>query len=540
MNGDSLANLLTGTDADELIQGLEGNDTLSGGAGTDTLVGDIGFDTFVINPGDERIEISDFTLFSDTLDLSGFERSVAANALLSAQGGDGVVLNFLDGTEVTIFGDGLSLSNFQLMEVIAAGGNQEPTGEILISGDVELGAELSVDVSQILDADGILADKTTIVWLRDGKAIPGATTTNYVVTDEDLSAAISVRYSYLDVLGQFETVLSAPLGEDDGPSSGVPDNASAPDLSEPPTEPEAGKGINDTIVTPTPFNDVFAARAGMTDIDGAGGVDLVVFAGDQSHYSLHLSAGSTIVSDKRPDGVGEISLTNIEQIDFEERSTSMDQVIDLRQFGSHTQLSEADFEAFIEMYIAYFNRAPDAIGLAFWGSAYANGTTMEEIASLFASQPETLATYPADEHNVRFVADVYQNVLGRVPDLEGLQFWKEALDDGQVSRGTFILELLRGVDVSPSLDATQAFIDKQLADQAYLDAKTDLGAYFSVHNGLSDVSDAAMIMSMFDGSAESLNSAVEAVDALYSAAQDPVSGDFLMPLVGVLDDPFAV
>ena len=92
MDGDDTANLLTGTGSDEIIRGMEGNDTLSGGAGNDTLGGGIGFDTFVVNPGDENIEIADFTLFSDRLDLSAFERAVVAQALLDAQGDDAVVL----------------------------------------------------------------------------------------------------------------------------------------------------------------------------------------------------------------------------------------------------------------------------------------------------------------------------------------------------------------------------------------------------------------------------------------------------------------
>ena len=51
---------------------------------------------------------------------------------------------------------------------------------------------------------------------------------------------------------------------------------------------------------------------------------------------------------------------------------------------------------------------------------------------------------------------------------------------------------------------------------------------------------AAQVLALFDGSAASLDTAVEAIETLYTAATDPINGDFLMPLVGVLDNPFAV
>lgn len=237
--------------------------------------------------------------------------------------------------------------------------------------------------------------------------------------------------------------------------------------------------------------------------------------------------------------MGTITLSNIERLDFE---FSPDDAgpMDLTQFIGHTDLSAADFEAFIEMYIAYFNRAPDALGLAFWGTAYANGTTLEEMAQLFLDQDETREVYREDTTNIRFAAEVYSNVLGRAPDLEGLQFWKDALDSGAVSKDEFILELLRGVDAAPPPDADASFVEKQLADQQYLEQKTDLGALFAVHFGMSDVNDATNIMALFDGSQEGLNAAIAAVNAAYSDALDVENGDFLMPLVGVLDTPFGM
>ena len=114
------------------------------------------------------------------------------------------------------------------------------------------------------------------------------------------------------------------------------------------------------------------------------------------------------------------------------------------------------------------------------------------------------------------------------------------MDSGGVSRDQFILSVLGGAKVDPPVDATQEFIDQQLLDRQYLADKTDIGAYFSVHKGMSDVDDAVAAMGFFDGTQVGIDNAVNAIDGFYADALDPLNGEFLMPLVGVLDDPLGI
>ena len=130
----------------------------------------------------------------------------------------------------------------------------------------------------------------------------------------------------------------------------------------------------------------------------------------------------------------------------------------------------------------------------FRGTAFANGTTLDEMATLFIDQAETKAAYPDGTSNNVFAETVYDNVLGRVPDLAGFNFWVGLLDDGTVQRDAFILEVLRGAKAAPPAGATQEFIDQQQADQQYLATKIDIGAYFAVHKGMSDVDNAIAAM----------------------------------------------
>ncbi|MFA8385478.1 MAG: DUF4214 domain-containing protein [Pelagibaca sp.] len=273
-------------------------------------------------------------------------------------------------------------------------------------------------------------------------------------------------------------------------------------------------------------------------IDGGTGTDLAYFFGSNTSFTLTIGADGITMQDRRADGSGTDTLRNIELIEFYDETGSDRDVLDLRQFGGPANLAGADLESFVELYIAYFNRAPDALGLNFWGTAFANGTTLQEMASLFIDQPETRATYAEGLSNEDFATAVYDNVLGRVADQDGYEFWVNALNSGGIGRDNFILGVLDGAKAAPPSDATPEFIAQQLADREFLATKTDIGALYAVHRGMSDPDDARAVMELFTGSESSLAAALAEVDSLYTAALDPETGAFLMPLVGVLDNPF--
>jgi hypothetical protein len=289
--------------------------------------------------------------------------------------------------------------------------------------------------------------------------------------------------------------------------------------------PTGGEG-NDSLYGGA-GDDIINASVGNDVIDGGAGIDTAVYSGNQSSYSLTLSPTSTLITDRRSEGNGNDQLIDIEFLDFDtEISALSGQPLSLAMYGGPTTLSEENFTNLIELYIAYFNRAPDAVGLNFWGTAFANGMSLNEIAAQFAPQPETVATYPEGTSNAEFVTTVYNNVLGRGPDQEGLDFWVSGLEVGGLTRDTFILNLLGGVQEGES-------------DRAYLDNKVDVGAYFAVHKGMSDAANAKAAMELYDGTESSIDQAVTAIDDYYQGALDPESGEFLVQVVGVLDNPFA-
>ncbi|WP_281993332.1 DUF4214 domain-containing protein [Sulfitobacter geojensis] len=309
---------------------------------------------------------------------------------------------------------------------------------------------------------------------------------------------------------------------------------------------DAGNDILDGAAADSAFyaeggtgDDELRSGHGDDTLDGGADDDWAMFTSGMESYTLTLQRGDLSITDRSAGGTGTDTLRSIENLEFATGGEDTpNEVFDLGTFGGMANLSADQVESFVEFYIAYFNRAPDAVGLNFWGTAFANGTSLAEMASLFIDQDETRATYPASMSNADFATTVYNNVLGRVADQDGYDFWVGVLDDGSVGRDQFIREILAGVRADPPQGASAAFIAQQRADEDYLEAKVDIGAYYAIHKGLSDVSDASAAMALFDGSAASLNRAVDAIDDYH---QDALSADggFLLPLIGVLDDPFS-
>ncbi|MEM9967728.1 MAG: DUF4214 domain-containing protein [Pseudomonadota bacterium] len=282
-------------------------------------------------------------------------------------------------------------------------------------------------------------------------------------------------------------------------------------------------------------SDTLTGGAGDDNLSGgAGDADTALYSGDLGNFTVGLDRfGVTSVQD-RTGAEGNDRLIGVETLNFAAgASIFSDGAIDLTEFGQIASLSGAEITELIELYVAYFDRAPDAVGLNFWGSAFASGTSFDRIAELFLEQPETQALYPENVTNLAFAQQVYQNVLGRDPDPAGLSFWVGQLDSEAVGRATFIREILKGAKSEAPAESTPDEIALRQGDQAYLAEKTNIGGQFAVVSGLSDVSDATAVMELFiRGDAASGQAALTRIATELEQAEAANSGEFLMPLIG--------
>lgn len=88
------------------------------------------------------------------------------------------------------------------------------------------------------------------------------------------------------------------------------------------------------------------------------------------------------------------------------------------------------------LYLAYFDRAPDAEGWEYWNREHASGSSLANISFWFAESSEFNATTTMDDP--AFVRFVYDAVLDRQPDDEGFAYWLDQLN-GNLDRGELVL-----------------------------------------------------------------------------------------------------
>jgi len=147
----------------------------------------------------------------------------------------------------------------------------------------------------------------------------------------------------------------------------------------------------------------------------------------------------------------------------------------------------------LELYSAYFNRAADTSGFSFWkksfntyytGSSATTDTEKEEqalrqIASDMAISKEYLALYPDSLSSTDFIDRIYNNLLDRPSDLDGLNFWSGHIDKRTMSKEQAILNMIAGVKENNS---TQGLFDKALITN-----KTSISKYFAETLGLNSL-----------------------------------------------------
>ncbi len=274
-------------------------------------------------------------------------------------------------------------------------------------------------------------------------------------------------------------------------------------------------------------DDLLEGWAGNDTIRGGDGLDYAFYSGNPNAYTLAVTADGTVVIDRREDGNGTDTILEVEVLEFEENVPIIETpVLSLDLFDDAAKISLEAFLGITEIYIAYFNRAPDALGLTYWASEFQRGFNREQIAESFFVQPETMATYPDLANTESFVREVYNNVLGRDPDQLGFDYWVgELRNNPEITEPIFILAIINGA-IGP--------------DVGYLRSKSDVGLYFAVERGMSNLDNSRAVMELYDGSDGSIAAANAETDRLYDIAIDPMNGEFLMPVIGVLDDGSAV
>ena len=113
-----------------------------------------------------------------------------------------------------------------------------------------------------------------------------------------------------------------------------------------------------------------------------------------------------------------------------------------------------------QVYVGYYNRAPDAAGLNYWSGRYNAGMSLGDIAQSFSVQTESTSTYaylanPNVASVSTFLTSVYANLFNRAPDAAGLAYWTGEINAGRSNVGNAIINIISGAqDTATTLDLT--------------------------------------------------------------------------------------
>lgn len=114
-----------------------------------------------------------------------------------------------------------------------------------------------------------------------------------------------------------------------------------------------------------------------------------------------------------------------------------------------------------KLYIAYYGRAADAAGQNYWANEMDNaGGSLNGIIDAFATAPEAQALYGSGTTVNERITVLYQNILGRAPEADGLDYWAGEVAAGRLSLGNAALSILNGV---PPNSTDAALVNNRLA-----------------------------------------------------------------------------
>ena len=278
-----------------------------------------------------------------------------------------------------------------------------------------------------------------------------------------------------------------------------------------------GSSFGDTLYGYDP-NTKFTGGGGNDLIFGTAGTNTSVYSGISSHYKVTVTVGSPAITVHDKIGTdGTDSLTNIQNLLFS------DKIIDAAMFTTAASLSAPQFSSLVEVYVASFNRAPDALGLGYWGSRLKNDMSLQDIAKSFFAQSEASVFYPTSQSTQGFVTSVYNNALNRGPDSAGLAYWTNELQTGHISNDSFLLAIINGAH-----STTGGAIDVQV-----LANKQAVGAHFALTQGLSNGAWAKSVMSGVDGTAASVSAANLEADSFSKTADSSSTAELVVQIVGV-------
>lgn len=128
-----------------------------------------------------------------------------------------------------------------------------------------------------------------------------------------------------------------------------------------------------------------------------------------------------------------------------------------------------------QLYVGYYNRAPDPSGLGYWVGVFKSGKSLADIANYFAVQEESKASYafltnPDFASPSTFIDQIYKNLFNRTPDAEGKSYWMKQLQTGSIKPGAFIATIQNAANSAGAGDDFLTLKNKMQVGLKYAEA----------------------------------------------------------------------
>lgn len=207
------------------------------------------------------------------------------------------------------------------------------------------------------------------------------------------------------------------------------------------------------------------------------------FQGVRANYTIRNTASGFAVSEN---ATAKITMIDSSIISLQFADVSVNLQI-AKKVGT---ISATNVQKIEELYVAFFNRIPDANGLAYWIDQVAAGASIGQVAETFylaALNFPVETGYKTSMSNGDFITIVYKNVLGRTSvDQGGMDYWSSSLVSGKETRASLVANILYSAH---TFKGNTEF--GYVAD--LLDNKLSIADYFAVKQGLGYLTDSDSI-----------------------------------------------
>nr|WP_315487077.1 DUF4214 domain-containing protein [uncultured Undibacterium sp.] len=205
--------------------------------------------------------------------------------------------------------------------------------------------------------------------------------------------------------------------------------------------------------------------------------NLNTFAAVRNNYKITRTAAGFSVKDNVGSG-GTINISTTGNAKFSDVSVNF-------SVGDKSKtITAANLKTLIELYVAFFNRVPDADGMSFWIDKIKAGMTVDQLSSNFYDAAvgfTSITGYSASMTNEEFVRIIYKNVLGRsgttAPPDADVAFWAGELASKRSSRGNLVATMLNAAHEFAG-NAEWGWVPQ------LLDNKVAVGNFFAIQQGL--------------------------------------------------------